>query len=234
MLPRDVLAGTSAAVIGTSMEAMTAREALSNLGAEVADLSGEVEDIVRRVVERADDILVLAMPNRHPRATPKAGLSEWREGAGRDLEVAYAVLTAFGAARAQRGGVVLIMVDPIALLGGPGVSAAAAAQAAVVNLVDSLAVEWAPLDIRINALAVGRFEGKDDAGLPGNVPALRLGEARELAWMVEYLCSPFSAYVTGASVTIDGGDSLKRYLLEPLYEVEEFLATARSGPEPRR
>jgi len=223
MLPPGTLDGSSAIVVGAGLLADTAVDAIEALGSPVTQLTAtDSAALERSVTESGADILVVCMATGHPRRSEEVGLAGWREGSGRELDAAFAAVSAFGRKRTS-GGVVLFLIDPVAVLGGPGVSAAAAAGAALVSLAQSLAVEWAPRDIRANALAVGPFVGKDEPRVAGNVPALRLGDPRELAWMVGYLCSPFAAYVTGTCVTIDGGDSLKRYLLEPRYQPGEFL-----------
>lgn len=229
LLPPGALTDSHAVLVGSGVEIRAAQEALNALGAETTVLGDAgAEDAARVAGAGNADILVLGTTTVPPCSVEDIGAAGWSAGAGRELATAFAALSAFGAGRGKHGGVVLLLVDPVAVHGGPGVSASAAAQAALVNLAQSLAVEWASRDIRVNALAVGRFAGKHGAGLPGNVPAMRLGQARELGWMVSYLCSPFAAYVTGTCVTIDGGDSLRRNLLEPRYESGEFLASAYS------
>lgn len=93
--------------------------------------------------------------------------------------------------------------------GGAGRADVTAAKAAVMNLTKSLAVEWAPYDIRVNGVAPGYVEGAEpgpvnDRELAQTVPAGRLGQAQEVAWCVAYMCSPFAAYLTGATIAIDG------------------------------
>ncbi|MDB5448167.1 MAG: family oxidoreductase [Phenylobacterium sp.] len=93
--------------------------------------------------------------------------------------------------------------------GGAGRADATAAKAAVMNLTKSLAVEWAPYDIRVNGVAPGYIDGAEpgpvsDQELAQTVPAGRLGQAQEVAWCVAYMCSPFAAYLTGATIAIDG------------------------------
>ncbi|MFJ3212620.1 SDR family oxidoreductase [Streptomyces flaveolus] len=225
MLPSDTLAGTAALVVGAGFVAETAAAGLKEIGAEVSrtDLA-DPEAVQRTVGSTGADVLLVVTPDlSEPEHADGVSLGSWRSGPGAMLESAFGALAAFGAVRGDNGGVALVTVDPVALHGGPGVAAAAGAQAALVGLVQSLAVEWSPRDLRINALAAGGFGGAGRAGPPGNIPALRLGEARELAWMVQYLCSPYAAYLTGTTLTVDGGDSLKRYLLEPVHTRDEFL-----------
>jgi len=132
-------------------------------------------------------------------------------------------MSAFARSRGRQGGVILNATDIMAFRGGPGVAASAAAGAALVNLALSLSAEWAPRDIRVNTIAVGQFDGREGPVDAKTLPALRLGESRELEWAASYLCSPYAAYVTGALFTIDGGDSLRRTLLEAPVRPDEFL-----------
>lgn len=225
MLPADSLSGVRALIVGTGFVADTAVGWLREIGADVTTVglsnSAEAERAVR---EGNPSVLVVVDPAPSaPEPAEDVSSASWRLGPAATLETAVGALTAFGAVRGDHGGVALVTIDPVALEGGPGVAAAAAAQAALVNLAQSLAVEWAPRDLRVNAVAVGSFAADNRTASPGNVPAMRLGEARELGWLVQYLCSPYSSYLTGTTLTIDGGDSLKRYLLEPEHVPGEFL-----------
>ncbi|WP_291056738.1 SDR family oxidoreductase [Herbiconiux sp.] len=89
-------------------------------------------------------------------------------------------------------------------------------KAAVSHLASSLAVEWAPSGIRVNAIAPGYFlsdmtreftEANPDlaARWVGTIPAGRMGEPADLHGLVVYLSSDASSYLTGQSIVIDGG-----------------------------
>jgi NAD(P)-dependent dehydrogenase (short-subunit alcohol dehydrogenase family) len=91
-----------------------------------------------------------------------------------------------------------------------------ASKAGVDMVTKALAVEWAPLGIRVNAIAPGYILSdmtrQFTAANPelaerwrGLIPAGRMGEPADLEGLVALLCSSSSSYLTGQSVVIDGG-----------------------------
>ncbi len=130
-------------------------------------------------------------------------------------------------AEGRSGGAILNILATQSFTGGPGMAHAAAAKAAVGNLTKSLAVEWAPDGVRINALAPGLFPHEDmredlkalrtegpsvDAR---RSPAGRLGQLHELGWAAAWLCSPYAAFVTGHTLVVDGANWLRRDFVMP-------------------
>jgi NAD(P)-dependent dehydrogenase (short-subunit alcohol dehydrogenase family) len=122
----------------------------------------------------------------------------------------------------KEGGAILNIGATYAWTGGPVASHSAAAKAAVTNLTQTLAVEWAPDDIRVNCLAPGLFPATDRSehavGMMktaprggSTIPAQRVGETHELGWAATYLCSPYAAYLTGHTLVLDGANWLRRY-----------------------
>jgi NAD(P)-dependent dehydrogenase (short-subunit alcohol dehydrogenase family) len=121
----------------------------------------------------------------------------------------------------NRRGTVLSIVTTYAWTGSAYVVPSACAKAGVLAMTRSLAVEWAKYGIRLNAIAPGPFptEGAWDNLLPepirekfnpkNKVPVGRVGEHQELANLVAYLLSDYSAYINGDCITIDGGEWLK-------------------------
>jgi NAD(P)-dependent dehydrogenase (short-subunit alcohol dehydrogenase family) len=127
--------------------------------------------------------------------------------------------------------------------GGPGMAHAAAAKAGVGNLTKTLAVEWAPDGVRVNALAPGLFphdDMRDDLKAlrpTGEVvdahrsPAGRLGQLHELGWAVSWLCSPYAAFVTGHTLVVDGANWLRRDFVMPEFTpVEDQLSAVLRQP----
>jgi NAD(P)-dependent dehydrogenase (short-subunit alcohol dehydrogenase family) len=88
-----------------------------------------------------------------------------------------------------------------------------ASKAAVANLTRALAVEWAPLGIRVNAIAPGPLATAMTIPLPPEqearklapIPMGRRGVPEEMIGAVVFLASPAAAYVTGQVLPIDGG-----------------------------
>ena len=120
-----------------------------------------------------------------------------------------------------------------------------AAKAGVGNLTKTLAVEWAPDGVRVNALAPGLFphedmradlqalrtEGEDvDAR---RSPAGRLGRLHELGWAATWLCSPYAAFVSGHTLVVDGANWLRRDFVMPAFVGIRDQLTAALVPRPR-
>jgi NAD(P)-dependent dehydrogenase (short-subunit alcohol dehydrogenase family) len=86
-------------------------------------------------------------------------------------------------------------------------------------LTASLAIEWLPLGIRVNAIAPGYFasdmtkavstrEPEMVAEWIHRTPAGRMGRPEELGPLVTYLCGEHSDFVVGQTIVIDGGYTL--------------------------
>jgi NAD(P)-dependent dehydrogenase (short-subunit alcohol dehydrogenase family) len=117
---------------------------------------------------------------------------------------------------AGRGGTVLSVATTPAFTGSAFTAPSAAAKAGLVAMTRSLAVEWGPKGIRLNAVAPGLFptpgawerlypEGSQVEDQRLSVPLRRYGEHRELANLFAYLASDESGYLTGELVVMDGG-----------------------------
>ena len=100
--------------------------------------------------------------------------------------------------------------------GFPNLMHTGAARAAVVNMTQTLAVEWASRGIRINCVAPGTIRTTGMRVYPKQlieaawreIPLKRLGSAEEISAAVCYLLSPAADFVTGETLRVDGGGSL--------------------------
>ena len=111
----------------------------------------------------------------------------------------------------RKGNIVNIIAN--VFRGFPGMAHTGAARAGVENLTKSLAVEWAPYHIRINAIAPGIIlsTGLDQyppsllAGITAKIPMKRLGTTAEVADSCLFLSANLSSYMTGETLYLDGG-----------------------------
>jgi len=115
------------------------------------------------------------------------------------------------------GGAIVNNASVGGLIGFPGVSVYVASKHAVLGLTKTAALEYAKQGIRVNAVAPGgietpmlhRFTGGPGSDffnqLAGMHPIGRLGRPEEIAEAVLWLCSDKASFVTGLSLTADGG-----------------------------
>jgi citronellol/citronellal dehydrogenase len=116
---------------------------------------------------------------------------------------------------AKRGGAIVNIVTVIGR-GMPGVAHTCAARAGVIYVSKTVAIEWAPLGIRVNCVAPGAImtEGMEvypeeaRAALPKTNLMKRFGDVRDIADAVCYLAGPSGAFMTGEVVTVDGGNQV--------------------------
>lgn len=100
--------------------------------------------------------------------------------------------------------------------GMPGIAHTAAARAGVVYASKSVAVEWAPHDVRVNCVAPGCLETSGFAHYPPEGaatykeanPMRRVGDAWDVAEACVYLAAPSAKFITGEVLTVDGGQQM--------------------------
>lgn len=124
---------------------------------------------------------------------------------------------AFGRHMAQDGyGKIINLSSTWAVTTGPKRSVYCAAKAGVSHLSSALAVEWAPLGVRVNALApaatmtptieerLKQHPGREEY-LRGGIPMGRLATPEDMVGAALFLASPASDFVTGHTLFVDGG-----------------------------
>jgi NAD(P)-dependent dehydrogenase (short-subunit alcohol dehydrogenase family) len=218
--------------------AVTARDV-----ARLAEVAAEIETLGRRAVPIAMDMLDVAgiRGGVAEAAAALGGLDLLVVNAGTEevcpsLEVEEALwdkiletnlkgafFTAQAVARVMReaaggerqGGTIVNVCSLTSAVGVPTAAAYGASKAGLLGLTRTLATEWAPLGIRVNAIGPGYFrtaltemfyadEGWQQAML-AKIPAGRFGDLRDLVGASVFLSSDAARYVTGQIVYVDGG-----------------------------
>jgi citronellol/citronellal dehydrogenase len=120
----------------------------------------------------------------------------------------------------ERGGAIVNIVADM-WRGFPGMAHTGAARAGVVNLTQTLALEWAVSGVRVNAVAPGLIDSSglktypemvraQLAAIAKDIPAQRMGTEEEVAAAVVFLLSSAAAFISGATLRVDGVGSLYR------------------------
>jgi NAD(P)-dependent dehydrogenase (short-subunit alcohol dehydrogenase family) len=89
-------------------------------------------------------------------------------------------------------------------------TAYATSKAALASLTREMAADFAPLGVRVNAIAPGEIKTEilspdTEALLAPTIPMRRLGTPEEVAKTIYFLCTEQSSYVNGAEIHINGG-----------------------------
>ncbi|KAJ1451136.1 hypothetical protein M885DRAFT_530615 [Pelagophyceae sp. CCMP2097] len=187
------------------------------VGANVADLD-QITAMFKTTMETygAVDVLVnnagITRDGLVLRMKPKA----WQDVIDLNLSgVFYCSQAAFKIMSKQRKGRIINMASVVGLFGNPGQANYAAAKGGVCALTMSNAKEFSSRGITVNAVCPGFIATEMVAAelseemltkVKSAIPLGRLGEASEVAGLVRFLAlDPAGAYITGHSMTIDGG-----------------------------
>lgn len=119
----------------------------------------------------------------------------------------------------QGGGAIVNTSSQGGVMGFPGQAAYIACKHAVIGLTKTACLDYASKGIRINAVLPGviltpmakelmKRNPDVEKELLRDIPAGRMGEPCEIAHTVMWLCSPYSTFVDGASISVDGGFSV--------------------------
>lgn len=227
------LAGVGASVLLVDSDAALGHPDVSALrerfGAKVEllpmlpDKEPSCEAMVARAIARFGglDILVVTAGNNIARDALEMTPQEWDEVMNGHVRIAW--LAARAAARhmiaAGKGGKIALTSSIRGRLGLPGYSAYVPAKHAINGLVRTLACEWGPHRINVNALAPILFRsdltawmfGDDERGVNvrnrmlERIPLGRLAEPSDFAGAVLFLCTAASDFCTGQVLYVDGG-----------------------------
>jgi len=112
-----------------------------------------------------------------------------------------------------RAGRIINITSVVAEIGNPGQVNYAAAKSGIIGFTRALARELAPRNVTVNAVAPGFIDTDMTRALPeerraalrAQIPLDRLGSAEDVAAAVVFLAGPGAAYITGATLDVNGG-----------------------------
>ena len=222
-------AGTSAKIVTTASGRNPAPAALiadlENYGAEVLFLTGDLGDatVARDIAAKALgflgglDVFVSNAGAGKPAPLAEQSLEEWDRMFNLNVRSTFVLAQAFYPALKASKGTIVVVASMSGMQAHLGQAAYAPAKAAVISLVENLAMEWASDGIRVNAVAPGMIrtpltaaiyakEGLEQARAQ-RVPLGRVGRPEDIAAIVAFLAGDGAAYVTGQTLLADGGVS---------------------------
>ncbi|GIW02370.1 3-oxoacyl-[acyl-carrier-protein] reductase [Roseiflexus sp.] len=183
-----------------------------------ADVSAaeEVERLFKTVIERYGTVDILVNNAGITRDTLLLRMKEDDFDAVIDTNLRGVYLCTKAALRPMtkaRSGRIINITSVVGLIGNAGQSNYAAAKAGIVGFTRAVAREMASRNITVNAVAPGYIETELTAGLGDQVrtaileaiPLGRLGTPQDVANLVCFLASDAAAYITGQTLTVDGG-----------------------------
>lgn len=205
------------AELGDEMKAAGRR--FTALGADVRD-AASVDRALHHAVAAAGrlDIVVNNAGVALTRPASATTDDDWNAVIDTNLSGAFRVARASAQAmQASGGGAIVNIASVLALRVAKQLPAYIAAKAGLVKLTEALAIEWAAQRIRVNALAPGYVETdlnreflRSPAGesIARRVPMRRFGEPADLDGALLLLASDAGRYITGATLSVDGGHAL--------------------------
>jgi len=219
-------AGASVALVGRDGAALDrVRCAIDNSGRPAAAFVADLSDVAvcRRVVdqttERFGTLHILVNCAGANRRTPLLDVTPEEYEPIMAVNLRAAFFTSQAAARIMRangGGKIINIGSITCTIGLQDIGVYGASKAGLAQLTKTMAVEWAEYNIQVNCLAPGFFlTGLTEDALWGDerkrrwmlerIPMRRPGKPEDLVGLALLLASPASSYITGQTVTVDGG-----------------------------
>jgi 3-oxoacyl-[acyl-carrier protein] reductase len=165
---------------------------------------------VKELFSELQGVLINNAGVRADGLAPQLGEEEWTRVIETNLSAAYRTTRlALGPMLRARFGRIVNVASVVGPRANAGQANYAASKAGLIGFTKSVAVEVARRGVTVNAVAPGLIETKltegISNGLSDRVPARRAGTPEEVAACIGFLASEQAAYVTGATLAVDGG-----------------------------
>ncbi|MGD8562637.1 MAG: SDR family oxidoreductase [Desulfarculaceae bacterium] len=221
-------AGVKVGIINRSREkGQQAAEEIKKEGGQAAAFAADVsrENQVEAAVQAAEeelgplDILVNSHGINIRKDALDFELSEWQQIIDTNLTGAYLTCRTVGRGMvARKWGAIVNISSVVSLVGRPGLAPYSASKGGISQMTRTLAMEWAPYGVRVNAIGPGFIRTPLTEPLFNNpdflkevdrlIPLQRGGEPKELVGVALVLCSQAGSYITGQTIYVDGGWSI--------------------------
>lgn len=177
-------------------------ESVTAFVADVMKAFGHIDILVNNAGVTRDNLLI------------RMSEEEWDAVLGTNLKGAFLFSKAVARPMMkQRSGAIVNISSVVGLIGNPGQCNYAASKAGLIALTRSMAKELASRNIRVNAVAPGFIVSQMTDAIPDDlkgamlaqIPAGRFGEVADIAKAVAFLAGPDASYITGQTLSVNGG-----------------------------
>lgn len=218
--------GANVILVGRSEEKLA--KACSGIGGAASSITFDVTELEKaksfatEVAERFGplDILVNNAGVHLKKPAEEVTDQEFQTVMNTHVNASFALSREFGKGMMQEGqGVILFVASMASIFGISMVSAYSAAKTAQIGLVRSLAADFSPRGVRVNAIAPGwihsemmhkavNSDPERKAKILGRTLLGEFGDPEDIGWAAVYLSSPAAKFVTGVCLPVDGGASI--------------------------
>jgi NAD(P)-dependent dehydrogenase (short-subunit alcohol dehydrogenase family) len=218
-------AGADVAITARTRETLDETKALiEDTGRRCKTLAQDVRDVTASAVVAKDaanalgglDILVNNAGFEHVRPSMDVDEALWDQILSTNLKGAFFCAQAAGRLMAETGGGAIVNLCSLtSYVGIPTAVPYGASKSGLLGMTHALAAEWAPHNIRVNAIAPGYFrtamtevfyENEDwQTRMLDKIPQRRFGQQSDIGGVAVFLCSEAAAYITGHCIPVDGG-----------------------------